>query len=50
VFGFRKHQTAINQQNLLVLLNSHAIAADFAEPAKKCDANWLRHYLVIADL
>jgi hypothetical protein len=43
VFGFRKHQTAINQQYLLVLLYSHAISADFAEPTKKRDANWFRH-------
>jgi hypothetical protein len=33
VFGFWKHQTAINQQDLFVLLDRHAVSPDFAEPA-----------------
>ena len=39
VFGFRKHQPAIDQQNLLVLFNRHAVSTDFAEPTEKGDAN-----------
>jgi hypothetical protein len=41
--GVWKHESAVNKQQAIVLLDHHAVSADLAETAQKDNANWRCH-------
>ena len=41
--GIRKHQPTIDEQQLVILFDDHAVATDLAETAKKGNPDWRCH-------
>ena len=41
--GVWEHETAVNKQQAIVLLNDHAVSADLTETAQEDNANWRCH-------
>ena len=41
--GVGKHEPAVDEQQAIVLLDDHAVAADFAEATEENNANWRCH-------
>ena len=41
--GIGKHETTVNEQQAIVLLDDHAVSADLAETAQEDNANWRCH-------
>jgi hypothetical protein len=41
--GVWEHESAVNKQQAIVLLNHHAVSADLAETAQEDNANWRCH-------
>jgi hypothetical protein len=38
-----EHQSAVNEQQAIVLLDDHAVSADLAETTQEDNANWRCH-------
>jgi hypothetical protein len=41
--GIGEHESAVNEQQAIVLLDDHAVSADLAETAQEDNANWRCH-------
>jgi hypothetical protein len=41
--GIGEHQSAVNEQQAIVLLDDHAVSADLAETTQEDNANWRCH-------
>jgi hypothetical protein len=41
--GIWEHESAVNKQQAIVLLNHHAVSTDLAETSEENNANWRCH-------
>jgi hypothetical protein len=41
--GVWEHESAVNEQQAIILLNHHAVSTDLAETSEEDNANWRCH-------
>jgi hypothetical protein len=41
--GIWEHESAVNEQQAIVLLNHHAVSTDLAKTSEENNANWRCH-------